>query len=91
MTYELLPTLIRNETSLVEELSLIDRNVFGATFCWVSAAVANCNASKVDSVHVSLLVGIQDGSSQRRNVNACVALASDVEVILFKAGELDEK
>lgn len=91
MAPELLPALVSYETSLMEELCLVNRYVFGAALCWVGATVAHSDAPKVDSVDVCLFIEIQDCPSQGGDIDAGVTLASDVEVVLFEAWEFDEE
>lgn len=83
--------LVRVVSMLIEELVLEEGHAIarGVTLIWVSASIPHHDSLEVDDpfpgggelVEVEYLVG------QVRDINACIALSSHIEVVLLQVGE----
>jgi hypothetical protein len=76
--------VILDKTSRVPKISAESRVVgSGITFVGVCAGVSKKDSSQVDSLILHSLVEIEDLLCQTRDVDACIALSCDVEVVSF--------
>jgi hypothetical protein len=47
----------------------------------MGAAIADCNPLQIYTIDISLLVEVDDGFCEGRNVDTCVTLSSYIEVV----------
>lgn len=87
---EFSPLLVGKEASLMHVFELIDR-IAGNALAWMSTAITDSNTFEIDSFHVSFFIEIQDGSGQGGNIDSCIALSRDVEIVLLQVRELEEE